>query len=88
MLMIVLYHLHYHYYSWIATEFKLGVMIMVHTISVHINFLFKIHTSFQCNIFGLYTSLLFMLMFYTSYCFCLHMYLHQLQVPSTYCSWT
>ena len=51
MLVIVLYHLHYHYYSWIATEFKLGVMIMVHTICVDINFLFKIHTSFQCNIF-------------------------------------
>ena len=56
---------------------------MVHTICVDINFLLKYVQVFNVMFFGLYTSLLFMLMFHTSYCFCLHMYLHQLQVPST-----
>ena len=61
MLVIVLYHLHYHYYSWIATEFKLGVMIMIHAICVDINFFLKYVQVFNVMFFGLYTSLLFML---------------------------
>ena len=61
MLVIVLYHLHYHYYSWIATEFKLGVMIMICAICVDIDFFLKYVQVFNVMFFGLYTSLLFML---------------------------
>ena len=50
MLVIVLYHLHYHYYSWIATEFKLGVSNFIngmYSMCIYVLFYF---VSFHCNV--------------------------------------